>query len=469
MWWPKMKKIILTILFLSFSSLAHATLPVAVYEVRSSATAGNVNGGGFNSARGGTDYTLQDGAQESKTDGASTASTTFTSATATFTDAMKGNFLHLTAATGTPTVGWYEIVSVTNATTVVLDRVSGTYTLGTFYVGGAMSMASTLDDEFFEIFIAGSTVWVKTGTYTSVEGISVANDATAALPVNIIGYNSARDDNPTGANRPTLAFGASASVFNGQYYSFKNLIITTTTNAGFEVSQGNCLVNVKITNSSGTANAPALGIGGAATGGVFAINCEFVATGGDAVRASDTTCLVGCYIHDSVKGVRISSSTGTMLINNIIESCTTAIDILSASSEHYFFNNTLYGAETPAGTGFNLPTTTVTKTRFIGNIIYGFTTGVNAGTNVGSNFWDYNNFYNNTTDRTNVTAGDNDLAVDPQFTDAAGGDFSIGTNLKAAGFPGAFPGSSTTGYLDVGAVQRTEPATQTDILGDITG
>lgn len=53
--------------------------------------------------------------------------------------------------------------------------------------------------------------------------------------------------------------------------------------------------------------------------------------------------------------------------------------------------------------------------------------------------------------------GDNIYELDPQFTDAANGDFSIGPNLKGLGFPGAFPGISTTGYMDIGAVQREEP------------
>lgn len=37
-----------------------------------------------------------------------------------------------------------------------------------------------------------------------------------------------------------------------------------------------------------------------------------------------------------------------------------------------------------------------------------------------------------------------------------GHNWSIGTNLKAAGYPGAFPQALTTGYMDVGAVQRQE-------------
>ena len=46
-----------------------------------------------------------------------------------------------------------------------------------------------------------------------------------------------------------------------------------------------------------------------------------------------------------------------------------------------------------------------------------------------------------------------------------GHDFSIGTNLKAKGFMGAFPGALTTGYTDIGAVQRAEQGSASFISG----
>jgi hypothetical protein len=45
-------------------------------------------------------------------------------------------------------------------------------------------------------------------------------------------------------------------------------------------------------------------------------------------------------------------------------------------------------------------------------------------------------------------------AISYQLT--TGHNFAIGTNLKAKGFPGAFPAGLTTGYLDIGAAQRQE-------------
>lgn len=57
----------------------------------------------------------------------------------------------------------------------------------------------------------------------------------------------------------------------------------------------------------------------------------------------------------------------------------------------------------------------------------------------------------------NVTADATDITTDPLFTNAAGGDFSLGSTspCKATGFPGQFLGSNL-GYMDMGAVQRQE-------------
>ncbi len=62
--------------------------------------------------------------------------------------------------------------------------------------------------------------------------------------------------------------------------------------------------------------------------------------------------------------------------------------------------------------------------------------------------------------RSNWPVGAHDTALDPGFVSAATGNFAIGTNLKAQGYPGAFQLGST-GYTDIGAVQRKEPTLAT--------
>lgn len=69
---------------------------------------------------------------------------------------------------------------------------------------------------------------------------------------------------------------------------------------------------------------------------------------------------------------------------------------------------------------------------------------------------------------TAVDDGANTLTIDPAPGNSSTGDivwnvttghnYSVGTNLKAKGFPSAFRGSNTTSYVDIGAVQRVEPS-----------
>ena len=103
------------------------------------------------------------------------ASTNLTSATAGFTPVMVGNFFHLNDAGvgGFGLVGWYEIVSYTNATTVVTDRTTNNGTAlasGQGKVGGALSLGSS-DDAVFELAVSSATASTRyffkgSATYT---------------------------------------------------------------------------------------------------------------------------------------------------------------------------------------------------------------------------------------------------------------------------------------------------------------
>ena len=63
--------------------------------------------------------------------------------------------------------------------------------------------------------------------------------------------------------------------------------------------------------------------------------------------------------------------------------------------------------------------------------------------------------HTSTTVTLDIAPGTNATA-DKVWQITTGRNFGIGTNLKALGFPGAFQAGLTTGYLDIGAVQRQE-------------
>ena len=387
-----------------------------VIEIRASATAGNLNGGGFNSARSGTDYTLQDAAQLTQTDGTAAGTTTFTSVAGGFTDAMKGNYLHITAATGL-TVGWYEIVSVTDASNVVLDRTPGTGSAATFYVGGAMSLNSTLDDELFEIGVAGNKFYIKNGTYTLGEAVSVAAAGGAQNPIRIIGYNSTRDDNPTGSTRPTINGGANTfSVGTAWHVGY--VIFTGTAAAVFSSGSGSVIRNVKAINKSTTADRDAFE---ARTDTMF-FACEGISYRGKAlhVNAISYVFVVGCWLHESVNGIGISGADSPRyhVLNTIISSCVTSAVAHSGGSHanRFLFSEcTFFGSTNTTGTGLTFGSSMTTIT-IINCIITGFVTGVTHGANDLAGFDDFNNYHNNDTNVSNWTQGPNNVAIAPTFT-----------------------------------------------------
>lgn len=350
------------------------------------------------------------------------ASTTLTSATAGFTPVMVGNIFHQTT-TGTGsfgTVGWYEIVSYTNGTTVVLDRApnGGTASVNTTgYVGGALSMNSTLDDDWFEVVIGGNNIYFNTA-WTVGEAVSIAS--TSAGTTNIIkmkGYQTYRFDNPTGSSRPTITGGAN-SLALGQYKTISNFIITGTATPVLSTSTGGTMYNIKATcTSTGAGN---VAITNSTNGLVF--NCEVVSQNGTGLNLSTDTKAYGNYIHDCNIGAATSAS-GVVLEFNIIEACTTyAFQNTSVGNEQFSIvaNNTLYGREAKIGIGveYAVPTSQANNI-LLNNIIYGFTSGVVQLTaQKFSNYGDYNNYFNNTTDVTLYGKGLHDLAVNPNFVDA---------------------------------------------------
>lgn len=530
-------KLLIVGLLCLIPSIGWSALPATgVIEIRYSATAGNVNGCGFNAARSGTDYTLQDAAQLTNTDGSGTGTTDFTSLGSTFTDAMKGNYLHITASTGL-TIGWYEIVSVTSATVVVLDRTPGTGTATTFYVGGACSLNSTLDDDLFEIGIAGNVYYIKynASSYTLGEAVTIAATGGAQNPIKIIGYNSTRTDAPTGATMPTINSAANglSTTANWELYNF---IITGTASTVLTTGTDAKIINVKAINTNTIAARTALSLGGDA----IAIGVEAISYRGNAISASGRAFIYGCYLHDSDIGYLNSSTVSSEVSNTIIAGNVTAAIRFSGVIVNgvTVSNTTLYGSENTTGIGLSITASGASNIRLINSIIYGFVTGVShVDSSQVESYDNYNAYNNNDTDVSGWTKGANDITTAPGFTSVAqltgttattsgsvltqsGGDFStvtdnvdflylvngtgitagkylitshtattvtldiapgtdatadkiwqittghnfaVGVNMKAYGFPGAFPAGLTTGYMDIGAVQRVEPAGGTTV------
>ena len=410
------------LLLLILPSLSLAALPAtAVINIRPGATAGNLNGGGFNSARSGTDYSLQDAAQLHGTDGTSTASTTFNSVAGTFTDAMKGNYLHLISATGADeVVGWYEIVSVTDANNVVLDRTSGTYTVGDFYVGGAVSLETTGaagDDDLFEIAVTGNTFAIQSGTYTMGEVVAISVVGGPTSPIIIRGYTTTPGDACAGTSRPLLDCAANGFTL-GTAWDVYNVRWSITTSTGFNSGAGSKIINCKGVNPSTTAGRPATTLN---SDSVY-LNSEFVSYRGNGIVTSTLIGgVINCWIHDCDVGFNTGATgDGIVLQGNIIESCVTAAVRFTGgmTGATLIHGNTLFGSVNTTGIGISLATG-CTDIRVMNNNITGFATGVSHADANTIGYDDFNNYQNNDADVNNAAnwqKGANDSAVAPSFT-----------------------------------------------------
>jgi hypothetical protein len=449
--------------------------PTMAWRMR--AGGAETNGGGYDpSIGGGTDYTDQDAPQLSITDLTSTASTTVTSAAAGFTAAMVGNVLRLASGAGS-TPGYYTIATFVSATEVTLDRVSGTYAGdGVASVGGAFAgfinfrgSGTATAPALTSPLAAGHTIYVRGGgtddpgsaDYTETSGYTTpAGGNTTDGKIAMIGYNGRPRFNTNGLWIYSIT---------NWYFENLKLVPQNTTNSGnggvisggASVTYRNMIVDQNGLNCDGL-------------GGTCFVDCEFRNTGSTAAGTlaaingqSFNALIIGCYI-DSWKAAGISIGNICTISHTIVRNCKLNGINIGAAASNYHAN--LVNVTVDGCTGDGLKTTAANGVYSLQmyNCIFSNNSGYGVNHSVGTValndrmerlICDFNNFYLNASGaRNGISAGVNDMALDPQYVSTAGENFAIGPNLKAKGFPvAAIKGSSTTAYIDVGGVQRPEP------------
>lgn len=421
-----------------------------IWEIRSGGS--DTNGGGYVS--GGTDWSLQNAAQYAVTDAVTNGTTTITSATANFGTDVVGNILYIAGGTAPITAGWYQIISRTNATTIVVDRSTGLTagTGATLNIGGALASPAVACGAAS----TGNTIYVKydaspyliTSTTANVAGGRLA-PAAGSIAINLIGYDTDRSLNNSDANIPTLkASGISSTTivsFNSTTSTARNIIVdcdSLSTMVAFGLGTGRGFyTRLKAMNST---------TGFSATShlyGCWAYNCT---TG-----YSSCSNLYGCYAEGGTTGFAMSS--GGQAHHCIADGC--GGDGFTATAFGFFLTNCVaYGCTLD---GFDSPAVGTVYVNCIayGNGNFGFRHSTQTlmyscagATNTSGNF---------NGSPVQIPAFDH-LSSDP-FTDAAAGDFSLnndsgeGLDCRGTGFPGIWFGpASTTGYPDIGAVQHQD-------------
>lgn len=416
-----------------------------VWEYRS---AGNSDaGGGFVTGASGTDRTQQDAIHSTRTDividGAD--NTKITSAADNFASDDVGNLINITAGTGF-TTGRYEITAVA-AGVATLDRAVGTTgsTGGTGKLGGAV----TITDANFEEAEPGNILYIKDDGTHSPGAVTVSSGGTPTSPIFVEGYNTTRGDGPDAeTNRPLISSGANAFTL-GVNWQIKYTEHTGTSAAVVNLNSEAVILGCKSNNTSGTNSRNAID----STTSTRVVLCEAQSLNGNGIQFSTDSIIIGCYVHDcgeeGYDGVGSSSYT---FVHCIADTCRGGFSIVNDDSS-VLVNCTSYNCTT------GLIATDAENACVMNMIIDNCTTGISfTSAQRDNNFFMNINFSNNTTDTNNVGTIINETALDPGFADAANGDFSVGTNMKASGVPGVFAGGLSEGFLDLGAVQREEPA-----------
>ena len=458
--------VLLACLIGSFERVSLAALTAAVqWDVRT--TGSNSNGGGFAAGATGTDYSVQDAAQQTYTDlliGAT--DTQLTSIAHVFTSTAPGNIINITAGTNC-TVGRYQVISQA-AGVVTMDRSVGTAgSTCSGKLGGGLLTIATANS----LAVSGNTINIQSGIYTFTSTLSIAPNPYDEI--SFTGYQTTHGDAGTKplittATNSTDIFTFADSQFHVVVFDNLSLRNTATTRAQAISNTGN--LSGQLTINRSVLDGFSTAVGGAADVGFLNIlNTEIKNSTLNGVFANsngtgiNTILCWACYIHNNPTGIRLGTDNmevSLTVVNSILSANTTAIIAAGNSSvtrtlrilNSDIANNTAGITMTQAAGGYS-PNVIV----LANNILYGNTgtaVSINNATVQFSGSGQTNAFGGNGTDRNNfkVLSGDITLTSNP-FTSAANFALIPGSAAKGAGVPGLFPGGTTTGYLDMGAAQ----------------
>lgn len=431
-----------------------------VWEIRP-ATGGANNGGGFNSAAAGTDRSQQAAAQVvidnaaivCSTPGANSNTLTF-DAGYTPSAADVGNIFCATAGTNI-NAGLYEITAqdattwtVTGATNLTGAGGAGSAVTGN--MGGARTGLSTGTTTVQSKLLGGHIVYIKNEAWN--EAVALSASGTNDSMITVEGYGTTRGDGATASNRPLNDRNSAGAPFviSGACYHVKYLKATRSNGIGFSITNGPVLLIGCNSYSNATT-------GFTTTANGAFVGCEAYSntTIGFSLGSTSAT-LFGCYSHDNT-ATGCTGTTGQKTHAFCIFEANASHGLSDTNTFTKLLNCTLDGNTGASTDGWNI--TSADSTIVMMNNI--FSNNGRDGTRStlgGLQAWaDCNCYFGNAgVARTNFKVGPNDTTSDPGFANRSGGDFAVGTAMKGAGFPGVFPGGTSTGYLDIGAVQRRE-------------
>lgn len=305
---------------------------------------------------------------------------------------------------------------------------------------------------------SGPDVLVSNIIWTSYSPTNAANN-----PLLIRGYTSAADDGGVGEIDGDNAV---ANLFSTSsfptFVRFIDMNLHNTTGRVLSLPADNDVLRCEISN------------GGSVETIFTGTRCRIVGSnihsgtsGAFGINTNSADCLV---LFSRIEGhddwaIRAVADRIACLFNLIHDVESRGIQV--GSDNHLVYGNTFVGNQSAGDFGINVGAVSQGSI-ILSNIIKDFGSGSGGAVQIVAGgdclILGHNLMHGNASDTVagKVVFGldltDQDVTTDPQFTDAAGDDYSVGPNAKAAGYPATFPGSSTDTKVDVGAVQRDEVA-----------
>lgn len=407
-------------------------------------------------------------------DGAFTVADMTLTKTGAFSAAKANHWLYLTDnGSGRVTAGYYKIASVTSANAVVLatspksgatdpvdvkcTQATGTAALPFRSIQGALDLKTRDATNGDQVNVASATAQVLQAS------ISLTTYGTPAesAPVIFRGYTTSANDGGMAeidCNGVTMFAAAYNNLVCGWLacHSFgdNNGIVLGATET--------LLVRCEVHKGASTPSGKYLVQGPALVG------CYIHDAGSAGTGAYACTRAIGNYAYNCPTGLyRIS-----VIVNNIVHNCDT-YGIQFYGDDGLVMGNTVYTANNATGVGIGSASSTYANWTVINNVVEGYsgTGGKSLATAGDAMLAGYNAHYNNAAvpaygDVFVDLQNDQALAASP-FVSPGTGNFAVGTNVKSLGWPGAWFGTATKAYVDIGAVQRQEAGVAGAILSRI--
>jgi|SRR5215469_1579145 len=446
------------------------------FDVRT--TGNDANGGGFDAVSGvpGTDYSQQDAAQFTYSDLViGSTNTQLTSVAFPFTAAAVGNLLNVTGGTGF-TTGRYQVMSVAGAV-ATMDRAVGTAasTGGAGKMGGSLANFGAITLNTLNVNANFQTViWLKAGTYAYTTQQMVEGNGAGTGGVNIIGYQTTHGDNAARPLITTSTNGVNPVATNGgagvmffQNVSFSHTAVTRADGiragySGNTLILDNCIVDGFTKGINGDNGSSTYIFAAIVIRNTEIKNCSVAGI----INQGASVYCEGSYLHNnSGYAIGLNGSGSVYVRRSIIANNTGAgIDNSASGTSTVWLRESTVAFNGGGGVKCAAYTNNTTSAFYESSIIYGNTgygvsyTSTNLVTGIigGYNAWGSNS----TGDTSNYTKFSTDISLTANpFVASGSGNFALngtaggGAACKGTGFPGAFPGGTSTGSPDIGAVQ----------------